>query len=412
MNELASVYAFALSLALGLLLGLERERRPQTKAGLRTFALTSVLGTACGMLAEHAASPWLLPAGLLACTLVMVAADRQQPSDTPDTTTTMALLLSFAFGAMLWYGYTRITVALALASTALLYFKTELHDVSHRLSRQDMVSFLQFAVITFIVLPLLPDQGYGPYQALNPYRIWLMVVLIAGIGLAGYVALRFFGADRGPPLLGVLGGLISSTATTLIFARKTKIDSGLAGAAQLVILIANLVLLVRMLLITAIIAPRAVSVLAPSLGLGLISGAIMPLRLWRGSAADPTAHDLPAKNPLEFTAALSFGGIYAAALVLTAWLNDLFGATGIYAVAPVLGLTDMDAISLSALKLFGNGQLTAHQLAIALSLALCANMSFKLGIARVVGGIELAKGVAIGFLTVFGGLGVGLLLVR
>ncbi len=410
MKELEAAYAFAMSLGLGLLLGLERERRPGANAGLRTFALTALFGTACGMLAEHAASPWLLPAGLLACALVMIGADRQKALGEADTTTTIALLLCFSYGAMLWYGYARLIVALALATTALLYFKTELHDVSHRLSRQDMVSFLQFAVITFVVLPMLPDQGYGPHGALNPFQIWLMVVLVAGIGLAGYIALRLAGPERGPPLLGLFGGLISSTATTLVFARKARVDRGRVGHAQIVILVANLVLLLRIAFVATLIAPLSLRSLAPMLALGLVAGSIVPLRLWRKNTSKGAANDLPARNPLELTAALSFGAIYAVALVLTAWLNDRFGASGMYALAPALGLTDMDAITLSALKLFSTEHLTHNQLANTLMLALSANLVFKASVARVVGGAELAGQVAIGFLAVLAGLGAGLAL--
>jgi uncharacterized membrane protein (DUF4010 family) len=409
MSELEAVYAFAVSLGVGLLLGLERQRKQDTLAGLRTFGLTAVLGTACAMLAERAGSPWLLPAGLLACALVMISADRQQKPEDADTTTTIALLLCFGFGAMLWYGHTRLTVALALATTALLYFKAELHGISSRLSRHDMISFLQFAVITFIVLPLLPDQGYGPYGALNPYQIWLMVVLIAGIGLAGYVALRMAGPERGPPLLGVLGGMISSTATTLVFARKARVEPRSVASAQLVILTANLVLLLRIAFVAALIAPSSWKVLIPTLGLGLIAGSLVPLRLWlqqRGSKA--SASDLPSRNPLELTVALSFGAIFAVALVLTAWLNDRFGAAGTYGLALILGLTDMDAITLSSLKLFGGGQLSPLELAITLVLALAANLVFKGAIARVVGGSKLARPVALGFVCVLAGLGGGL----
>lgn len=161
------------------------------------------MGTVCALLAERISSPWLLPGGFLALALMMISADRHSAgtASVTDTKTTVTLLLCFGYGAMLWYGYSRLTVALALTTTTLLYFKTGLHEVSQHLSRQDIVSFLQFAVITFVVLPLLPDQCYGPYGALNPYRIWLMVVLIAGVGLAGYVALRWAGAKRGPALL-------------------------------------------------------------------------------------------------------------------------------------------------------------------------------------------------------------------
>jgi uncharacterized membrane protein (DUF4010 family) len=411
MKELEAAYPFLVSLGVGLLLGLERERRPQAKAGLRTFTLVAVLGTACAMLGQIAASAWLLPAGLLACTLIMVAAERQSGGEA-DVTTTIALVLCFAYGAMLWEGYLRLTVALALATTALLYFKAELHAVSHKLSRSDMVSFLQFAVITFIVLPLLPDQGYGPYEAINPYRVWLMIVLITGIGLAGYVALRLLGTNHGAPLLGFLGGLVSSTATTFVFARQRGDAKGRVSAAQIIILVANLVLLVRIAFVTVVIAPGGLKSLAPALLLGLLAGLVVPWRIWRSQTTRPQSSELPAKNPVELLPALTFGAIYAGALILTAWLDDLFGTAGIYALAAVLGLTDMDAITLSALKLHGSKSLDGTQLTTAIVIALAANLAFKAGIARVLGGAELARPVMIGFASVLVGLAAGLGILR
>lgn len=402
MKELAGGYAFLVSLGVGLLLGLERER-PQATAGLRTFALTAVLGTACGMITQISSSPWLLPAGLLACAGVMITA-RRSDEGLADVTTTIALLLCFVYGAMLWFGHTHLTVALALITTVLLYFKAELHAVSRNLSRGDMVSFLQFAVVTFIVLPLLPDQGYGPYDAINPYRTWLMIVLITGIGLVGYVAVRLLGTNHAPPLLGILGGMASSTATTFVFARQRGDGKGRVASAQIIILVANLVLLLRIAFITAVTAPDALRFLAPALALGFLFGAIVPWRLWRHARSRTQGNDLPTKNPVELLPAMTFGAIYAAALVLTAWLDDLFGAAGIYALASILGLTDLDAITLSALKLFGGGKLEGSQLTATILIGLAANLAFKGGIARVLGGRELAPPVFAGFACVLAGL--------
>lgn len=412
MNDLAAVYAFALSLGLGLVLGLERERRPQVKAGLRTFGLTALLGTAAALLAERTGSTWLLPAGLAATALTMIAADRES-REGPDTTTTIALLLCFVYGAMLWYGYTLLTVALALTTTALLYFKTELHEVSRHLSRQDMVSFLQFAVISFIVLPLLPDRSYGPYQALNPYRIWLMIVLIAAIGLAGYVALRLLGSRREPSLFGVLGGLVSSTATTLVYARRVRTQPEQSALALVVIVIANLVQFPRLLGIAAVVSPHALAALLPTLGAGFALGLLPLLPIWRRSAASAaTSHGEEVKNPLELGAALSFGAIYAGVLMLTAWMNAYAGAHGIYALAPFLGLTDMDAITLSSLRLFDAHALERFQLAAIVALALVGNFGFKLALALAMGGRQLAARLALCLLPILPGLAIGVMLVR
>lgn len=209
--------AFLTSLAIGLLIGLERERSPAAKAGLRTFALVALFGTISGLLVEIIDSPWFLFGGLLTIGLMTAAAyfrDNDPKSD-PGTTTVAAIIMCYGLGAIIWFGYSTFAVMLGTMATILLYYKSELRGISQSLTRRDLISILQFSVLTFIILPILPNNNYGAYNMLNPHQIWLMMVLIAGISLAGYIALRLVGARFGAPLLGLLGGLVSSTATTL-----------------------------------------------------------------------------------------------------------------------------------------------------------------------------------------------------
>ena len=179
-NNIGNLPQFLTSLAIGLLIGLERERNPSAKAGLRTFALVAMFGTLSALLSTRLDTPWLLIAGLLAVAGMIIAAYHNKPveADDPGTTTVIALLLCYGLGAMIWYGFAELAVMLAIAVTALLYFKPELRGMSQRLTRSDLVAVLQFSVLTFIVLPILPDQNYGPYDALNPHQAWLMVCLL------------------------------------------------------------------------------------------------------------------------------------------------------------------------------------------------------------------------------------------
>lgn len=401
------------SLSLGLLMGLERERRGRALAGLRTFALVALAGTVCAILGREAGVPWLLPlvaAGLMA---MMIAAGRDAsgPAAGADTTSTVALLLCFLFGALLAFGYLRLTVAMALATTALLYFKAELHDATARLTRQDIVSFLQFALITFVVLPVLPDEGYGPYGQLNPYRIWLMVVLTSAISLAGYATLRLARHGHAVPLLGVLGGLISSTATTLVFARTARSDPRQVPAATAVILIANLVLLVRIAVLTAVLAPSALPALGPVLGLGLLTGLAVPLRGWLRLAGSEARGALPElENPANLRQALAFGAVYGVVLVLSAALHARSGTLGLYALAAVSGTADMDALTISSLQLFKAGQIVAPELARAIVIALASNACIKALIVLVLAGRQAAAIVARNYLAAGAGLGAGVLL--
>ncbi len=402
--------AFLTSLAIGLLIGIERERNPAARAGLRTFALVALFGTLAGMITKETDSPWILLGGLLVVGLMTIAAylrEREAMAD-PGTTTVIAIVLCYALGAIVWYGYATLAVMLGITTTILLYFKTELHGWTQNLTRRDLVSVLQFAVLTFIVLPILPDRNYGPFDALNPHQVWIMVVLISGVSLAGYVALRVVGQRYGAPLLGVLGGLVSSTATTLMYARHGRGNPSLVALSAVVILLANLVLLARLAFLTGVVAPQILPSLLPLLAAGLIPGLVFTALIWRrfGSGAEAPIPEIT--NPTEIRLSLGFGALYAAILFLSAWLSDLIGSRGLYAVALVSGLTDVDAIALSSLRLYDLGKLEAGQAVTAIGLAVIANISFKLGLVVAIGGGALARRCAPGMVACAAGLGIGL----
>ena len=249
--------SFLTSLAVGLLIGLERERHREAKAGVRTFALISILGTVCAMLGEKTASPWLLVAGLVVSTGGVLAAYLSAPTSTPDqgTTTVMAAALTFCLGAAVWHGYSGIVIAVAIVVTTLLHYKSQLEGFSVKLNATDMESLLQFAVLSLVILPVVPNKGFGPYGALNPYDLWLMVVLISAVSLAGYVAWRLLGGKGPVLLLGALGGLVSSTATTLVYSRGARGKPELEGTAATVILLANLVVLLRLSVLAVAVMP-------------------------------------------------------------------------------------------------------------------------------------------------------------
>jgi uncharacterized membrane protein (DUF4010 family) len=409
-QELQAAPVFLISLGIGLLMGLERERKPGARAGLRTFGLTGLVGALAGLLTEASGSAWLIPALLLGLALMMVFAPRtKDDADDPATTTTVALLLCFGLGVLAWYDHPQLAVALALAATTLLYFKAELHGAISRLTPQDLRSFLQFAIVAFIVLPVLPDRDYGPYEVLNPYRIWLMVVLISGLGLVSYAVLRIVGQEKGTPLLGILGGLVSSTATTLAFSRHMKAQPALQPLAVFVILLANLVVLLRLALVAAVVAAAVLPALLPVLGLGAVAGLVLAWRGWRSLGGDQ-APELEMKNPSEMRTALAFAALYAVVLLAVAWLNDIAGTGGVYLAAALSGLTDVDAISLSTLNLFGRGGVEAVTVARVIVLAYGANLLFKFGLVWSIAGSGPAKRLAPSFGAVLGGLVLGLLL--
>lgn len=405
--------AFMTSLAIGLLIGLERERRRSAKAGLRTFALVALLGTLSGLLADQADSGWILAAGLLAVGAMIIAAYINQPDDAgdPGTTSVVAILVCYCLGAAVWFGYGTLAVMLGIATTVLLYFKAELHGISHRLTPKDLISILQFAVLSFVILPILPDRNYGPYDALNPHQAWLMVVLVSGVSLAGYAALRLAGPQHGAPMMGLLGGLVSSTATTVVFSRHAHANAALSRSAMVVILVASLMVLLRLSVMAAVVAPAIIEPLAKVFTGGLVLGLAVTAFGWRRLEAQGELPMPEVRNPTEIRTALGFGALYAVVLFCSAWLSDVAGPRGLYAVALASGLTDVDAITLSSLRLFSLDKLSAGQAATSIALAVLSNLTFKAGLIVMLGGWTLARHTLPAMFAVAAGIGIGLFLV-
>jgi len=371
---------FAASLGIGLLIGLERERNPAAKAGVRTFALIALAGTLAASVDAALGGAWVVPVGLAAVAAMLIAAYwRIGAEEEPGTTTVAAAAVCYLLGVMVGTGETAIAGALAIGVTALLYFKPEIEGFSTALERHEQVSVLQFLIVTFIVLPILPDRAYGPYDVLNPRQIWLMVVLISGIGLASYVALRLAGARGGALLAGALGGLVSSTATTVLYARRSREGPAMERMALMAVPIANMVPLARIALLAFVVEPRLLPVLAPALGAALAAGlgvtAVFVRRAERGAPPLPEL-----RNPAQLATALQFGTIYAVVLFVSAWLSEIAGARGLYAAALASGMVDIDPITLSALNLFGEERVAARAAALAIGLAFLANVAFKLGV--------------------------------
>jgi len=384
---------FATSLAIGFLIGLERQRNPTAKAGVRTCALVALFGTIAALLAQSLATPWIVATGLLISGAMIIAVYIGPESHEADsgTTTVVAVLLCYCLGVMVWFGYMRFAVALAIAITVLLHFKAELHALSEKLAPHDISMMLQFAVLSLIVLPLLPDEGYGPYNALNPYHTWLMVVLVSGLGVAGYLALRVLGERRGLLLVGLSGGLVSSTATTVVQARQAGMRAEWCGASAAVIALSNLVVLARLAVLAAVSAPPIIPMLLPALAAGVAFGLPPAIRRFRSATAGNPVAVPEVTNPASLPVALGFGALYALVLLLSAWLEDRAGESGLLGLAAVSALVDLDAITLSTLRLFSTGVVAADIAAGAIVLAFLSASLSKLAIIGWLGGAKLVR---------------------
>jgi uncharacterized membrane protein (DUF4010 family) len=404
-----SIEAFLIAIGIGLLIGLERERVPSSRAGLRTFALVGLLGALLALLAEAFGSSLPFVAGLLIVGLTIIAANFRHPDPTdPGTTSVAALVLCYCLGAASWMGHAQEAVMLAVGTTVLLYFKAQLSGIASRLDSRDWISILQFGVLSLVILPILPNEEMGPYGALNPQQIWWMVVLIAGMGLAGYTALQLIGVRYGAVFVGVFGGLASSTATTVLYARQARETPDMNAMAALVIVMANLVMVVRVGIVATLVAPAVAYSLALIIAPALAAGGVAAIWHWR-QLVERSELVLPTtSNPAELKTALSFGALYALVLLAAAWLSDFAGSSGLYVLALISGLTDVDAITLSSLRLFSLERLTLEVAVTAIGIAMLANLGFKLGMAAVIGGPDLARKAAVGMgvvgLGLFGGM--------
>jgi uncharacterized membrane protein (DUF4010 family) len=409
----APLEAFSTALGIGLLVGMERERRPDSAAGLRTFALVAMLGCLFALLGEKTGGPWILAVGLLVVSVSMIAANFStlQEEKYRGFTSEAAIIVTYGLGAAVWFGYSTLAVMIAITTTVLLYFKAELRQFSERMTPKDINSILQFAVLSLVILPILPSQDYGPYNAFNPRQIWWMVVLISGLALSGYLALRIIGARHGAALLGIFGGLASSTATTLMFSRHARDHNELVRMAAIVILIANVMVMIRLGFVSSLVAPELVAPIAIVFACGIVPGVLMALYGWKALVEAGPLPMPEVKNPTELKTAISFGLLYAVVLLASAWLQDIAGNKGLYIIALASGITDADASVLSTLRLFNLDKIARGEAVIAVTLALMANLIFKIGLVLSIGGGRLARHALPGLIAIGGGMAGGLLLI-
>lgn len=397
----------AIALGLGLLVGLQREHANSKVAGIRTFPLITLLGALTGLLAPTLGG-WVLVGGFGGITALIVIANllRIKTGDTDSgQTTEAAILLMYVVGAYLAVGDKTLAVTVGGLVAVLLHAKGMLHGLVRKIGLEDIKVVMQFVLLSLVILPVLPDQAYGPYQVLNPRDIWLMVVLIVGISMSGYFAYKFFGQKAGTLLGGILGGMISSTATTVSYARRSKESPRASTLAAVVILIASAVAFVRMLVEMAVVAPNKIRELAPPLGAVLLLMLLIIAGLFLWSRKKEAADVLPDQgNPAQLKSALVFAGLYGLVLLASAAAKDHLGDKGLYLVALVSGLTDVDAITLSTSKMVAAGRLETHTGWRLILLAALANLAFKAGLVAFLGDRQLLRQVALLFgITLAGG---------
>lgn len=361
--------------------------------------MITLLGTLCGLVSDGAGY-WLIGAGLLSiAALLLVANQTKAKAEEYDfgMTTEVAALLMFGVGAAIGSGIMGPSIVTAGIVAVLLHWKKHLHGVVDRMGEKDLRAVIHLALIALVILPVLPDQTYGPYDVLNPQKIWRMVVLIVGISMAAYVAFKMVGARAGAVLGGILGGLISSTATTVSYARQSQGNAKVAAMAALVIMIASTIVNVRVLAEIGVVAPQLLRVALLPMSALLLLMAVECLVLFiplRNQTTKPPEQD----NPAQLKAAIVFGALYAVILFVVAAARQHFGDQALYGVAVISGLTDVDAITLSTAKLFNDGRIEGATAWRVILLATLSNLVFKAGAVGFLGSRKLFLYVAVLFL--------------
>lgn len=384
----------AVALALGLMVGLERERSDGRALGSRTFGVAGLLGGA-----SAAVSPYLAAAAVLAAGILAAATYQRSRERDPGATTELALVAVVALGALAWSSPS-LAVGAAVAVAVLLWAKEPIHRFARDLvGEQDVRDALTFVVAAFVVLPLLPDADLGPFGVLNPRRIWLIVVLLTATGWAGYVASRVLGVRRGLALTGLAGGFVSASATTGAMARRARAAAERRDALGAAVL-ASVSTLVLLTVICAYVSTEVLLLLAPSLGLCLLAllatAALLLLRAPRGGPADATdapggqaPAGRPAPRPFALGPAVLLAAVLTAALLLGRWGQEAFGAAGSVVVSGVAGLADAHAGALAAVQLAAEGQIPAQTAAWAVAAALATNTALKILLAFAAGGLAV-----------------------
>lgn len=397
--------SLATALGLGLLVGLQREWARSRVAGIRTFALLSLFGGLSGALAIVFGG-WVIAAalGALASFVLMqnFTEARTREADS-GLTTEMAMLVMFAIGVLTALGQRLVAVVVAGTVMVLLHSKQPLHRMVRRIGRDDLREIARLVLAGLVILPLLPNRDMGYLGVLNPFSIWLMVVLIVGISLAAYLTGKFLGGTKGAAVAGILGGLISSTATTASAARRSRAAAASGTSLAAVALIASAIVFVRVIAeVLATAAPHWQKLLPP-LGAMMVWSAVIATASYRIAAKHGrTSGDQG--PPSELKSAVLFGLLYAGVLVVVATARERYGSSGLYLAAALSGLTDMDAITLSTSRLVGSGRLATDTAWRMILIGGMANVVFKMILACILGARAFIRPLALGMgATLLGG---------
>lgn len=426
------VLGVVLSLVLGFLVGIQREAKLQHEneidfAGFRSFALVSLFGFLVGFLSnEILKNIYFLLIGFAGIILLSVLAYifslKVHPKKV-SITAEMSLILMFLAGVLISFGYYHIAISLTIVLSIILYLGEYLHKFAKQLKEVEVVASLKFAIISFVVLPLLPNKDYAltdfPYmenmlssQSLisvemlaqlnifNPYYIWLMVVFISGISFVGYILIRAVGANKGLLLTGALGGLASSTAVMSSFAIESKRSKNLAMPFVIGALVASSIMFFRVIFEVLVLNPALFSSVVVVFGVMGITGIILSIVLLKKYSNSTKPGELKVSSPFTFGPAIKFTLFFVMVLFISKFANIVFGNSGNYLIAFISGFVDVDAITITMANLSKAGEISNQAATISIMIAAFSNTIFKAGIAYYFGSKNFFKGIVLCFLAI------------
>ena len=398
LTVVAMLERLLVALLVGVLIGLDRERAEVRKArqifaGVRTFPLVALCGAVPVLLAAQL-GPLLAAVSLAAIAAIAVVSYlRASANGDMGATTEVAAVATFLLGALAGAGELVVAGACGVAVALLLVAKPKLEAFSRALSQEELTAALELAVITVIVLPLLPSRGFGPWEVWNPREIWMVVVLVTALSFVGFVAMRLLGERRGMAVTGAVGGLVSSTAVTMAMAERSRGADALSRAAAAAAVVASSIMPLRMAVlagaVNAGILPRLLPVVFVMALAGLVAAWVLSRR-----RDEPSESSSQIKNPFSLVAALSFAAIYAVVLIVVRGAGVYFGAGGTYAAAGLSAVADVDAVTIAFSRL-GPGDTLWRMPAAAVTVAAVANTLVKMAIALGMGSPRFRRYVAL-----------------
>lgn len=402
LTEYDFIIRLIVAIGIGFVIGLEREHaateeKVESFAGLRTFILIVLMGFVGGMSYYLFAPIIFIVLFLSVVSLTVISYYVTASKGDIGTTTEFSALIGFFLGTLTFLGMLNVSIIITVVLVILLSTKLRLHSIAGKITSNELYDFILFIVIALLVFPFLPDKTYGPYNVINPHEIGWVIILVSGLGLVGYILMKFLGAKKGILWSGIIGGLVSSTAVTWVFSKKSKENESLSQNCAIAILAASSIMIIRILILTFIFNKALFDTIYPSILLVLFSGIVVTLYFYlqqKGKKIIDTT--IPKSKPLDIQGALVFGAIYMVILLVVSYANEKMGNEGLLISSAIAGLSDIDAITITVSKLAGQ-PLDFSTASNALLIATISNTLVKMGIGIWAGSPSLRRHLYLGY---------------